>query len=169
MESIERYEKEIEYLKTHLIRRSTQSMMDNYDRICAQYHLANQVIDDEEKHRSFFEKLQDEFQHVDALVLQANTIAHEMQKPVLYQTIVHIPVTYLKSNERVRIEFGFCLVSNERFFLIVKDIAYLCQVAVQVKQSNMPACIWDMKKFELKFSDMRDLYQRWKVSEILVS
>ena len=110
MESIERYEKEIEYLKTHLIRRSTQSMMDNYDRICAQYHLANQVIDDEEKHRSFFEKLQDEFQHVDALVLQANTIAHEMQKPVLYQTIVHIPVTYLKSNERVRIEFGFYLI-----------------------------------------------------------
>ena len=59
--------------------------------------------------------------------------------------------------------------SNERVVLIVKDIAYLCQVAVQVKQSNMPACIWDMKKFEVKFSDMRDLYQRWKVSEILVS
>ena len=68
----------------------------------------------------------------------------------------------------VYVEFSF-VHSHQRSFVIVKDIAHLCQVAVQVKRDDMPASIWDMKKFESNLGDMRDLYERWKRSETLVS
>lgn len=90
---MEEYEREIECLKTYLTRRSTQTN--------SNYRLAKQLIDHHEQHRIVLEKLDEEFHRVESLVSQANNIAYEMHKKVVYKTIVHIPVSYLKANERV--------------------------------------------------------------------
>jgi transcription initiation factor IIF auxiliary subunit len=99
-------EKEIEYLKTQLIRIQNypsifNSKKINYD----QCYLANQILNEHEKHQIFSQQIKDEFQRIDSLVYEANTIANEMQGRVVYKTILHIPVSYLKPNERVCISY----------------------------------------------------------------
>ena len=101
-------EKEIEDLK---IRISNYSKNINYD----QYYLANEIFNDNEKHEKFFQQLNDEFQRIDTLVFQANTIANEMQEEVVYKTILHTPVSYFKPKERVSYDF----LSSNNYILFI--------------------------------------------------
>ena len=119
MEIMKGYEREIECLKMHLIRRCTLS---NYDQTCWNYRLANQLISDDERHRDLMRKIEEEFQRVDLVVSQANNIAYEMQKKVVYKTIVHIPVWYLKVNERVRMN----LMKKDEILFVEEYGSNLC-------------------------------------------
>jgi hypothetical protein len=49
--------------------------------------------------------------------------------------------------------------------LIFKSIDNLCEVAIQVKQGISTPQIWDVEKFEFKFSNMREIFNQWKMSE----
>ncbi len=50
-------------------------------------------------------------------------------------------------------------------FFFVKTINNLCEVAIQVKQKDSTVQIWDIEKFEYKFNEMKEIYQKWKTSE----
>ena len=91
-------EKEIEDLK---IRINNYSRNINYD----QYYLANEIFNDDEKRERFLQDLDDEFQRIESLVFQANTIANEMGEEVVYKTVLHTPVSYFKPNGRVSVVF----------------------------------------------------------------
>ena len=41
----------------------------------------------------------------------------------------------------------------------------LCELAVQVKQGISSPQIWNIEKFELKLNHMKDIYNKWKISE----
>ena len=100
------YEKEIDYLKLQLLRINNSSSIFNLKKIhsnsiVAQCRLANELLNDDEKHQLFSQRIKEEFLHVHSMVVEANTIADEMQGQVIYYAILHIPVAYLKPSERV--------------------------------------------------------------------
>jgi hypothetical protein len=94
---MEIYEKEIEELKTQLIRINSYS-----DPSFSQWYLANQLLNEHEQHQTFSYKLQQEFLRIHSLVSEANIISKEMQQqPVVYRAILQIPISYFKPSERV--------------------------------------------------------------------
>jgi hypothetical protein len=97
---MEVYEKEIEELKTQLIRINNYSS--TIDSSFSQWYLANQLLNEHEQYQTFSDKLQQEFLRIHSLVSEANIISNEMQQqPVVYRAILQIPISYFKPSERV--------------------------------------------------------------------
>jgi hypothetical protein len=136
-------EKEIEDLK---IRINNHSKNINYD----QYYLANEIFNDNENYQRLSQQLKDEFLRIDSLVFEANTIANEMQEEVIYKTILHIPISYFKPNERI---------------VNLKNQINLCEIGVQVKYEDLPSELWNREKFEWKLSEIKEIYNQWKISD----
>ncbi len=100
------YEKEIERLKTQLIRINNYLPIRNsnqisFDPTFSQWYLSNQILTDNEKHQVFSNQLQEEFIRIHSLVSEANFISNEMQQNINYNVILQIPISYLKPSERV--------------------------------------------------------------------
>ncbi|CAF3438747.1 unnamed protein product [Rotaria sp. Silwood1] len=144
------YEREIEYLKTQLMRSESRSSTINsrtraFEESLSKWRFSNKLLNESEESRSFFNRLKQELIRVNALVSEANTIASEMQRQTTYSAMLQIPVSYLKPSERA--------TTN------------LCEPAVQVKRRNLSPQIWNIEKFESKLNDMRDVYYEWQMSE----
>ncbi|CAF1281060.1 unnamed protein product [Rotaria sordida] len=144
------YEREIEYLKTQLMRSESRSSTINsrthaFEESLSKWRFSNKLLNESEESRSFFNRLKQELIRVNALVSEANTIASEMQRQTTYSAMLQIPVSYLKPSERA--------TTN------------LCESAVQVKRRNLSPQIWNIEKFESKLNDMRDVYYEWQMSE----
>jgi hypothetical protein len=99
-------EKEIEYLKTRLIRINNYLSIRNskklpFDPSFFQCYLSNQILNEDDKYQAFSHRLKQEFKRIHSLVSEANLISNEMQQKIIYNVILQIPVSYLKPNERV--------------------------------------------------------------------
>jgi hypothetical protein len=104
------YEKEIEGLKIQLMRMNNDlpilnSKKPKFDSSYSQWRLSNKLLNEDTKCENLFQILKQEFLRISSLVSEANTISNELQQKIVYNTILQIPVSYLKPNERV------CLVS----------------------------------------------------------
>ncbi|CAF4119788.1 unnamed protein product, partial [Rotaria sp. Silwood2] len=137
------YEREIEYLKTQLMRSESRSSSINsrshaFEESLSKWRFSNKLLNESEESRSFFNRLKQELIRVNALVSEANTIASEMQRQTTYSVMLQIPVSYLKPSERP---------------------------TIQVKRRNLSPQIWNIEKFESKLNDMRDVYYEWQMSE----
>ncbi len=96
------YEKEIEYLKTRLIRINNYSSIRNSKNLPFDpSFLSNQILNEDDKYQVFFHQLKQEFKRIHSLVSEANLILNEMQQKIIYNVILQIPVSYLKPSERV--------------------------------------------------------------------
>jgi len=162
------YEKEIERLKTQLIRINNYLSIRNlnkmsFDPTFSQWYLSNQILTDNEKHQVFSNQLQEEFIRIHSLVSEANFISNEMQQNINYNVILQIPISYLKPSERVC--WAFVFVFSLIKIIFVKNINNLCEIAIQVKQGDSIIQIWNIEKFESKFNDIKDNYHKWKISE----
>jgi hypothetical protein len=91
-------DEEIEDLQTQLTCRSKAY----FDSTFSQWRLSNKLQTDDELCEAFVTRLKEEFTRVYALACEANTIAAEMQRHVIYSVMLQTPVVYLKPNERVR-------------------------------------------------------------------
>ncbi|CAF1486858.1 unnamed protein product, partial [Adineta steineri] len=144
------YEREIEYLKTQLMRSDSRSTTINsknraFEDSLSKWRFSNKLLTESEESRAYFHRLKQELIRVNALVSEANTIASEMQRQTTYSAMLQIPVSYLKPSQRA--------TTN------------LCEPAVQVKRRNLSPQIWNIEKFESKLNDMRDVYYEWQMSE----
>ncbi|CAF3355314.1 unnamed protein product [Rotaria socialis] len=144
------YEREIEYLKSQLMRSESRSSIINartcaFEESLSKWRFSNKLLTESEESRSFFNRLKQELIRVNALVSEANTIASEMQLQTTYSVMLQIPASYLKPSERA--------ATN------------LCEPAVQIKRRNLSPQIWNIEKFESKLNDMRDVYYEWQMSE----
>ncbi|CAF5075730.1 unnamed protein product, partial [Rotaria magnacalcarata] len=144
------YEREIEYLKSQLMRSESRSSIINsrtraFEESLSKWRFSNKLLTESEESRSFFNRLKQELIRVNALVSEANTIASEMQLQTTYSVMLQIPSSYLKPTERA--------TTN------------LCEPAVQIKRRNLSPQIWNIEKFESKLNDMRDVYYEWQMSE----
>jgi hypothetical protein len=73
----------------------------DFDSSFSKWRLSNKLLNDNEKHQNFLTHLKEEFIRVNSLVTEANNISNEMQRQIVYNVILQIPVSYLKPSERV--------------------------------------------------------------------
>ena len=78
-----------------------------FDPSFSQWRLSNKFLNEDNKCEAFFQYLKQEFLRINSLVLESNTISNELQQQIVYNTILQIPVSYLKPNERVCLLFSF--------------------------------------------------------------
>ena len=49
--------------------------------------------------------------------------------------------------------------------IMFQTVNCICAPAVQVNRRGLTPQIWNTEKFEYNLSEMRKIYQRWKISE----
>ncbi|CAF0841658.1 unnamed protein product [Adineta steineri] len=119
----------------------------------SQYYLLNKFLNDDEQLQTSITHLKQEFKRIYILVYEANKISNELQCCIDYNVILQIPVSYLKSNERVS-----KYISSEK-------TCNFYELVVQVKRQNSVIDVWNIEEFECRLSTMKDIYDRWKKSE----
>ncbi|CAF1179764.1 unnamed protein product [Rotaria sp. Silwood1] len=145
------YEKEIECLQKQLININNYSSTMNSENnnsysSFSQWYLSNELSNKSEEHQAFIDHLKQEFIRINTLVSEANTISEEMQRQIIYNVILQIPVSYLKPSER--------------------SINNLCVPAIQVKRGgNSLTQIWDVEKFESQLNHMKNLHTKWIIAD----
>jgi hypothetical protein len=91
----------------------------DFDPSFSQWRLSNKLLNDNQERQNFLTHLKEDFIRVNSLVTEANIISNEMQRQIVYNVILQIPVSYFKPSERVCLFVFFLFVEILKIILCI--------------------------------------------------